>query len=246
MILKEASRECVKRCVELVAKLVDPLSTLGAILCLVSVDTTKRYAGVSGELVQGSVLDIGAGGRSILTSKRPCTISVDIKFAHGVDIVASASSLPFRENVFTNVVCVDTIEHLPRDFRERALLEMIRVAEKKVIVHSPLEDGKNFVGGKYDRLFDDWYKGIYKHAELFTEEHIRNVEPHPKLFLTLEFRIKGTHNAQLWLNYMCSDFLPTNFKAGNKMISWMRFLLNKSKNRDPPYWGGICVYQKTD
>src|SRR4030067_1523280 len=121
----------MKRYVQIIARFVDPLNPIGAILCFEGVDVANRYLGVSKELRPGSVLDVGAGGRSVLALKGFNALSVDIKFSLGVDVVASASHLPFKENAFTNVVCVDTIEHLASNLQKEALLEMIRIARER-------------------------------------------------------------------------------------------------------------------
>lgn len=244
MSSQEAVRTWIQRYRQIVTKFVDPLSPVGILLCFVVTDIANRYTEVSKELRHGSVLDVGAGGRSILALKAFNTVSVDIRSAQGTDLVASASHLPFRENAFTNVVSVDTIEHIPNQLRKPALLEMVRVAGEKVIIHCPLEDGEDFLSRRYDVVFHQWYKKIYGHSEPYTTEHIANVEPHPDLFLPLRFTIKGTHNAELWLNCARLFYLPSKLLLVNMIIAWVYFLTHKSKNGKAPYWGGICVYKK--
>jgi len=229
---------------KIIAKFVDPLSPIGAIIWVAGVDFANRYTEVSNELRHGPVLDVGAGGHSALAYKGFKTLSVDIRFRLGVDVVASASHLPFQKNAFTNVVSVDTIEHIPRNLRKGALLEMIRVVGEKVVIHCPFENGKNFLGRKYDMLFQEWFKKVHGHPDPNTAEHITNVEPHPDDFLALKFIIKPKHNAKLWFNYMRLSFLPSKILPINLLIAWLCFLTHKSKNNNPPYWGGVCIYKK--
>jgi hypothetical protein len=121
---------------------------------------------------------------------------------------------------------------------------MMRVTREKVLIHCPLENGKEFLGRKYDMLFQKWFKKVHGYPNPNTTEHIANVEPRPDDFLALNFTVRGTQNAALWLKYMTLRCLPSKVVPLNVLISWIFFLMHKSKNTKPPYWGGICVYAK--
>jgi hypothetical protein len=228
----------------IIAKFVNPLNPIGAIFWVAGVEFANRYGEVSKSLRPGFILDVGAGGRSVLACMGFEVISFDIRSRGALDVVGSAVSLPFRENTFTSVICVDTIEHIPKNLREKALLEMMRVTREKVLIHCPLENGKEFLGRKYDMLFQKWFKKVHGYPNPNTTEHIANVEPRPDDFLALNFTVRGTQNAALWLKYMTLRCLPSKVVPLNVLISWIFFLMHKSKNTKPPYWGGICVYAK--
>lgn len=54
-------------------------------------------------------------------------INIDINPSVNPDVVADVKSLPFRSNVFQQVLFTDTIEHLPKSDESKALREIHRV-----------------------------------------------------------------------------------------------------------------------
>ena len=62
---------------------------------------------------EGRVLDIGSGTAHI-KEFRPDIVSTDILLFPGIDVVADAHRLPFRDQCFTGVVMLDVLHHLER------------------------------------------------------------------------------------------------------------------------------------
>lgn len=75
---------------------------------------------------QGSVLDIG-GGTAHIKQFRPDVVSTDILKFPGIDVVADAHRLPFRDRFFAGVVMLDVLHHLERPIE--FLKEASRVLE---------------------------------------------------------------------------------------------------------------------
>jgi len=71
-------------------------------------------------------------------------------------VCGSILALPFCSEAFDDVVCVDTLEHLPRGERPRAIRELIRVARKRVIISGP--------AGKFAQWGDAAYADLIARA----------------------------------------------------------------------------------
>ena len=72
---------------------------------------------------EGRVLDIG-GGTAHIKEFRPDVVSTDILKFPGIDVVADAHRLPFRDEFFAGVVMLDVLHHLERP------LEFLREASR--------------------------------------------------------------------------------------------------------------------
>lgn len=186
------------------------------------------------------MLDIGSGGRSPLTSLGVHVISLDLYAKKGVDVVADARWLPFRSLSFECVVSVDCVEHIPKESRTKALLEMIRIAKRKVVIHTPVHDGKLFLARVYDELFLYLHRKILNRNELWTIEHLRAKHPSPTDFPSLGFTISGVNNVYVWLFHMILYRVPLV-----KIFVWPLYLLFlKYFDSKPPYWGIVAVLVK--
>ena len=86
------------------------------------------------------VLDVGAGDTGIAPYVRnPCVLadSGTPTRARAPFVQANCLRLPFRDRAFPAVVSADLLEHLPAAERPAAVAEMLRVAERLVVIAAP-------------------------------------------------------------------------------------------------------------
>lgn len=90
------------------------------------------------------LLDVGSGSRGIATFlPEVSAVGIDRELPDepsvpgSVFIRGDATALPFPDRSFPLVSCVDVIEHMPVEARERALEEMVRVSSRAVLVAFP-------------------------------------------------------------------------------------------------------------
>jgi SAM-dependent methyltransferase len=101
---------------------------------------------------QGSVLDIG-GGTAHIKQFRPDVVSTDILKFPGIDVVADAHRLPFRDEFFAGVVMLDVLHHLERPIE--FLKEASRVLEPggRLVMIEPAMT--TLARGFYDRFQEE-------------------------------------------------------------------------------------------
>ena len=98
-----------------------------------------------------NILDVGCGRGESLKVARECGVVI----AHGCEIVESlcgpqvtylpegAVKLPFRDNHYQMVVCMDVLEHLEPEEVPLAIQELRRVAAWKMFVSVPHKQERN-------------------------------------------------------------------------------------------------------
>jgi SAM-dependent methyltransferase len=99
-----------------------------------------------------SVLDLGSGsGARFCVTKQdrviPFSVGLDInrkkienchsKRIYSCCVVADARKLPFKQRSVDVVLCLDLVEHLPKREGRRLIEEVVSVAKKQVIIHTP-------------------------------------------------------------------------------------------------------------
>lgn len=58
------------------------------------------------------------------------------------DIYYDGLHIPFKDNSFDVVTCVDVFEHMPREDRRQVLSEIVRIAKRRVLVTFPFKSSK--------------------------------------------------------------------------------------------------------
>ena len=157
-------------------------------------------------------LDIGCGNKyynDLFTNK----INIDIDKNRQPDIVASVYDLPFNDNEFDNILCLEVLEHLFEPAKAIAEMNRVLKPDGKLILSTrfifPLHDAPEdyFRYTKYglQRLFKNWQV-----KSLESETH--SLESIAVLLQRLIFQVKYKNNKilKLFLLFLTKIFLFLN------------------------------------
>jgi glycosyltransferase involved in cell wall biosynthesis/2-polyprenyl-3-methyl-5-hydroxy-6-metoxy-1,4-benzoquinol methylase len=213
--------------------------------CLEFKDVTsfERYMKIERLLSEFSftrtLLDVGSGGASPLRETKHRVLSIDVRRKNGLDVIADVKHLPFQHDVFDVVIAADLLEHLKIEERKEAINEMKRVGTS-VIIHTPLQDGRNFMGAWGDMMFYKFTKDVLGRPEKNTEEHLKCVHPSPTELRDFDLEIiDADWNLTVWFTVMKLHYFSRGLLS--PIVNTMYFLL-LSKIRCPPWWGAWVVY----
>ncbi len=125
-----------------------------------------------------AILEVGSGAEGVARYLKRSIVGVDRSFGAPTNpnlqpVRASILSLPFVSAAFEDVLCVDTLEHLQRRERARAVRELIRVARSRVIVSGP-------AGGfaqEGDAAYAEHIARRRRPLPQWLEEHLRHGSP---------------------------------------------------------------------
>ncbi len=98
----------------------------------------RAFVAEHGSELTGRLLDVGCGKRpyAALFAKLEAYVGMDVPGSmHGltfVDVVATASAIPFRDAAFDSLLCTEVLEHTPEPLI--VLQELARVAKSQAIL----------------------------------------------------------------------------------------------------------------
>ena len=126
------------------------------------------------------LLDVGSGGAGVPAFlPRVRAVGVDLRepseMRSATDFVnADIVALPFADRPFPVVTCIDVLEHLPVETRDKAIFELARVTDRSLLIACP--------HGEVARRVDQWYREACvkrgRQVPNWVDEHQRN--PYPR------------------------------------------------------------------
>lgn len=105
-----------------------PYSNRDSTLSLLPGAAVGRWLRAHRHRVRGVLLDLGAGNQPLrpwYTGKVQQVVAVDISPAAGLDVLSTATELPFASASFDTILCTSVLEHVPD--AETAFAEIVRV-----------------------------------------------------------------------------------------------------------------------
>lgn len=111
---------------------------------------------------QSTILEVGSGGLGIAPYLKQPVTGVDLQFDPPIHpfltpVVGDATNLKFPDNSYDIVVSMDMLEHLPKEKRQRAISEMLRVAREIVVIGVPCGKASEGQDGQLRREYRDRY-----------------------------------------------------------------------------------------
>jgi hypothetical protein len=163
---------------------------------------------------------------------------------------ASGMALPFADKSFDYVLCIEVLEHLPEAWRAPVVLEMCRVARKKIIITHP--------AGKLGRIADTvlgWQYSMLKPLGVqkpwWLIEHFQNPLPDPTTYLPdnlheFKIRVQGQENGILhngWVFFGNLKSVARRIKKSYERNPQRVKRLVRLSNF-PPYYRIMCTLER--
>lgn len=196
-----------------------------------------------------NLLEVGSGSLGIAPYLRRSVTGVDLSFSGPTlpylkQVKGNAQKLPFPKRSFDAVVAVDVLEHIEPEKRANVVAEMIRVAERLVIIAVPV--GKE--AEDEDRELSALYRKRFGVAHPFLKNHLTYGLPKDKeviFWLENAFGIYDRRgiicdqqNESIWLHRFLmrgwmSDSILTNFIFRKVLLFAIGIL--RMINKSPAY-----------
>lgn len=143
------------------------------------------------------ILDVGS---SLGELKRflPQVAVTTVDVAVGADVVYSGKRLPFENNSQDVVVSVDTLEHIPPKNRLAFVEDLLRVADKKVIIIAPFGSPSHL---SYEKRLLHQLEIQGKTVPRYLQEHVEHGLPTTPQLAQLSRRFNCSLSFIGWLTY---------------------------------------------
>ncbi len=94
---------------------------------------------------KGEILDVGGGVKGLNRFVKNKVVVTNL--AEG-EVLADGRALPFADNSFAVVTCMDVLEHIPPQDRGKFINQLKRVAQKMVVLSFPIGTKEHFEAEK--------------------------------------------------------------------------------------------------
>ena len=145
-------------------------------------DSFERHKAVADSLKNSkcnsrTILDVG--GEIKLTTNRLSFFLSNIKIDTAnviseTEIRTKDVLLPVEDNSYDAVVSIDTLEHIPKENREKAIDEYFRVARKEIILTGPID---NEYQRESEKRLNEKYKSLFGSDHHYLIEHLTYGDP---------------------------------------------------------------------
>ena len=196
-------------------------------------EAALRYLAVVKEIkrlkyTDSKILEIGSGSLGITPYLKKQVDGLDVDFSGPASpyinkIKGTAINLPFRKNSYEVVISVDTLEHLEKLERPKAIDEMLRVAKKLVVIVVPIGE----VSQSQDRQLYLYWKKIFGSENQFLKEHVQNGLPQSEEILVAIDKSKRALDKKVriksspLLNLTVRNILMRTWISKNKLIYYL-------------------------
>ncbi|MDP3973673.1 MAG: class I SAM-dependent methyltransferase [Candidatus Daviesbacteria bacterium] len=205
------------------------------------------------------ILEIGSGASGISDYYQGEVIGVDSDFAKtgtkkntNIKYVEGLSdNLPFNNETFYLVVCLDTLEHLEKKLRIKTIRELIRVTKKGGIIYLGFPTGN--LSEKYEIKLNNAFKRINHKNHLWLIEHRKYGLPNYRRILSAiknlgipkeKIEILENVNIFIWfIMHMLFTVYPESFFSRILKYAYLPIFFI-AKIHLPPFYRIIFVINK--
>lgn len=189
------------------------------------------------------VLEVGSGSIGVGEFWRHAFVGCDVTFPGRPHppmraVRCSGSQLPFADQFFDVVVVSDVMEHVPPDWRENVISEVLRVSRAVAVFGYPC----GVLAKALDSKLHDRYLNRNMAPPIWLAEHMMHPFPDEQLFSEppAGWKVKSVPNESLDFHYQMMQmemYFPLNylFRLGLRVMPGVIEKLLRRVDREPSY-----------
>lgn len=196
-----------------------------------------------------TILEVGSGTKGLAEFYSGKVVGVDSDFSktEGERLKnitlqkGNITKLPFKDNLFKYVICLDTFEHLSKNIHQKAIGELLRVTKDGGVIIIGFPSGA--LSAIFEKVINNLFKFVHENNHPWLIEHIENGLPEVK---KIKFELCNVKNVKVYGNcniliWFLMHLLFTVFKLnrGQSLFYKVAKVLNL-----PPYYRKIIVVKK--